>query len=131
MGFFMKKIWVTFYCCFFFRFFSKNCQKVKVTNLTKNGQNYQFFLEICFLSSLDTIWWIFYHGFVFMSFCDMRNRRHKIEIWAKKFFFNHTFYCWKMFSAIKRVVKKKFLAQISILCLRFLISQKFINTKPW
>jgi hypothetical protein len=54
-GIFMKKILVTFYCCFF-RFFSINCQKVKVTNLTTNGQNYQILLETCFLSSLDTIW---------------------------------------------------------------------------
>ena len=94
--FYGKKIWVTFYCCFF-RFFSKNCQKVKVTNLTKNGQNYQFFLEICFLSSLDTIWWIFYHGFVFMNFCDMRNRRHKIEIWAKNFFLTTRFIAENIF----------------------------------
>ena len=52
--FYEKKILVTFYCCFF-RFVFKNCQKVKVTNLTKNGQNYQIFLETCFLRSLDTI----------------------------------------------------------------------------
>ena len=51
---FEKNILVTFYCCFF-RFFSKNCQKVKVTNLTKNGQNYQSLLETCVLRSLDTI----------------------------------------------------------------------------
>ena len=78
---FFKKFLVTFYCCFF-RFFSKNCQKVKVTNLTKNDQNYQILLETCFLISLDTIWWIFYHSIINMSFCDMRNREHKIEIWA-------------------------------------------------
>ena len=47
--FYKKQILVTFYCCFF-RFFSKNCQKVKVTNLTKNGQNYQIMLETCFLN---------------------------------------------------------------------------------
>ena len=50
--FLKKKILVTFYCCFF-RFFSKNCQKVKVINLTKNGQNYQILLEKCFLRSLE------------------------------------------------------------------------------
>ena len=93
--FYEKKILVTFYCCFF-RFFFKNCQKVKVTNLTKNCQNYQNFLETCFLRSLDTIWQIFHHSIIFMSFCDMENRGHKIEIWGKKKFFNHTFYCWKI-----------------------------------
>ena len=42
--FFEKNNLVTFYCCFF-RFFPKNCQKVKGTNLTKNGQNYHILLE--------------------------------------------------------------------------------------
>ena len=49
-----KQILVTFYCCFVL-FFSKNCQKVKVTYLTKNGQNYQIMLKTCFLRSLETI----------------------------------------------------------------------------
>ena len=56
MGFLLKKILVTFYCCFFSMFFSKIVKKVKVTNLTKNGQNYQILLETCFLRYLDTIW---------------------------------------------------------------------------
>ena len=93
MGFLWKTILVTFYCCFF-QFFSKNCQKVKVTNLTKNDQNYQILLETCFLRSLVTIWWIFYHSIVLMSFWDMGNWVHKLKIWAKnsskkwpKFFF--------------------------------------------
>ena len=54
MGFLWKNILVIFYCCFF-RFLSKHCQKVKVTNLTKNCQNYQILFETCFLRSLDTI----------------------------------------------------------------------------
>ena len=37
----------------FFRLFSKNCQKVKITNLTTNDQNYQILLETCFLLSKD------------------------------------------------------------------------------
>ena len=52
--FYEKKIWLLF-TAVFFRLFSKNCQKVKITNLTKNGQNYQIVLKTCFLKSLDTI----------------------------------------------------------------------------
>ena len=47
-----KKFWSLF-TAVFFDFFSKNCQKVKVTNLTTNGQNYQILLETCFLLSKD------------------------------------------------------------------------------
>ena len=52
--FYEKKFWSLF-TAVFFDFFSKNCQKVKVTNLAKNDQNYQILLETCFLRSLDTI----------------------------------------------------------------------------
>ena len=52
--FYEKKFWSLF-TAVFFDFFPKNCQKVKVTNLTKNDQNYQILLETCFLRSLDTI----------------------------------------------------------------------------
>ena len=50
----IKKNFGHFFTAVFFDFFSKNCQKVKVTNLTTNGQNYQILLEICFLRSLDS-----------------------------------------------------------------------------
>ena len=45
-----KKFWSLF-TAVFSDFFSKNCQKVKDTNLTKNGQNYQSLLETYFLLS--------------------------------------------------------------------------------
>ena len=50
---FIKKQFWSLFTAVFFDFFSKNCQKVKVTNLTTNGQNYQILLEICFLLCKD------------------------------------------------------------------------------
>ena len=50
-GIFLKKNFEHFLLAFF-RFFSKNCEKVKVTNLTKNEQNYQILLETYFLETL-------------------------------------------------------------------------------
>ena len=45
MRFLWKNNFGHFLLLFFFDFFSKNWQKVKVTNLTQNGQNYQIFVR--------------------------------------------------------------------------------------
>ena len=87
------KIWVagikkkfSHFWVLFCLIFSKNDQKVKVSNLARNGWYHQIVLKTCYLRSLDTMWYILYHSIGSMIFCDMRNPRHKIEILAKKQF---------------------------------------------
>ena len=108
--FFPKTVLVTFYCCFFkffskFPNFSKNTQKVKVNILAINTQNHQILLKTYSLMSLDIIWYILWYSIDFTIFCDMRNQG------GQKLFF--------------------FFAKISILCPRFLTSQKMVKSILW
>ena len=100
---FLKKFLVTFYC-FFVQFFSKNSQKVRVTNLAKMADIIKFFLETCYLRSLDPIYHILCHSIGFMIFCDMRNVGHKIEIVAKNNFFFEFVFSPKFLVTIKPIL---------------------------
>ena len=113
--FFSKNSFSHFLLLFFQIFFkiskfSKNTQKVKVNILAINTQNHQILLKTYSLMSLDIIWYILWYSIDFTIFCDIRNQGHKMDILAKNCFF---------------------FAKISILCPRFLTSQKMVKSILW
>ena len=81
---FNKKNFWSLFTAVFFDFFSKNCQKVKVTNLTKNGQNYQILLDICFLRSLDSKMHVSKNNLIILAIFGQISDLYFLTIFGKK-----------------------------------------------